>query len=274
MEHRFENWLLVSDVDGTLAWGQQIPERNRQALRQFVEEGGRFTLATGRGFCALRALMKDLPVNAPVITLNGVTLVQPETGEALDTVPLSPAAIPLTRTIMARHPETGVFVVDDSRYYIARRPDFPDPLVEDRLRTFEADGTYVMYPLPMIPRPWHKVIFVHPPEKLEELQQEIRELCPPEMYIVRTDVSYLELVPTGINKGTALTRVAQMLDIPLERTVAVGDQENDRELLEAAGLAAAPSGAAPCILELADFVAGPCDQGAVADVIEELARRV
>lgn len=274
MQQRFQNWLLVSDVDGTLAWGQEVPERNRQALRQFVEEGGRFTLATGRGFCALRALMADLPVNAPVITLNGVALVQPDSGEVLEVTPLSQAAIPLTRTIMARHPETGIFVVDDSRYYIARRPDFPDPLVEDRLRTFEADGTYVMYPLPMIPRPWHKVIFVHPPERLEELQQEIQALCPPEMYIVRTDVSYLELVPTGINKGTALSQVARMLQIPLEHTVAVGDQENDRELLQASGLAAAPSGAAPCILELADFVAGPCQEGAVADVIEELARRL
>ncbi|MBQ1272136.1 MAG: HAD hydrolase family protein, partial [Clostridia bacterium] len=63
---RFDGILICSDVDGTLAEGKNIPEKNLEALRYFQSEGGLFTLATGRP--AGYESVLGVPLNAPVIT--------------------------------------------------------------------------------------------------------------------------------------------------------------------------------------------------------------
>ena len=49
MEKTFENWLVVSDIDGTLNNKiRKLPKRNYDAIKKFTELGGNFTLASGR----------------------------------------------------------------------------------------------------------------------------------------------------------------------------------------------------------------------------------
>ena len=55
---KFDGVLLASDFDNTLVWTEdalrqgtampQVPERNREALRYFMANGGRFAISTGR----------------------------------------------------------------------------------------------------------------------------------------------------------------------------------------------------------------------------------
>jgi len=58
----------------------------------------------------------------------------------------------------------------------------------------------------------------------------------PEARLVMTRTDYLELIPAAASKGVALRHLCEHLDVPLGRTIAVGDQENDLEMIEAAGL--------------------------------------
>lgn len=68
-------WLVFSDLDGTLGIeGQQIPLRNRQAIRRFVENGGRFGICTGRSPESARDFLQDIPVNAPSVVNGGCAL--------------------------------------------------------------------------------------------------------------------------------------------------------------------------------------------------------
>ena len=49
MEKTFENWLVVSDIDGTLNNKiRKLPKRNYDAIKKFTDLGGNFTLASGR----------------------------------------------------------------------------------------------------------------------------------------------------------------------------------------------------------------------------------
>jgi HAD superfamily hydrolase (TIGR01484 family) len=72
---KFSGYLLVSDLDGTL-FGENhtIPENNIKAINYFIENGGYFTVATGRGIVACEMLIKSLPKNAPGILFNGAVL--------------------------------------------------------------------------------------------------------------------------------------------------------------------------------------------------------
>lgn len=68
----FSDILLTVDYDRTLtAPDSSIPERNLEAIRYFVENGGAFTVNTGRSVPMTRAFRDIVPVNAPLLLYNG-----------------------------------------------------------------------------------------------------------------------------------------------------------------------------------------------------------
>ena len=68
----FSDILLTVDYDRTLtAPDSTIPERNLQAIRYFMEQGGAFTVNTGRSLPMTKAFRDIVPVNAPLLLYNG-----------------------------------------------------------------------------------------------------------------------------------------------------------------------------------------------------------
>ena len=75
MEKTFENWLVVSDIDGTLNNKiRKLPKRNYDAIKKFTELGGNFTLASGRLQSSLERNYNRITPNQPAIVLNGAGL--------------------------------------------------------------------------------------------------------------------------------------------------------------------------------------------------------
>ena len=69
---RFDDVLITADFDYTLtALDGTIPQRNLEAIRYFMENGGHFTVNTGRSAVAAKKLMEKVPVNAPFLMYNG-----------------------------------------------------------------------------------------------------------------------------------------------------------------------------------------------------------
>ena len=84
-----------------------------------------------------------------------------------------------------------------------------------------------------------------------------------------SSMRYLEFNAPGVNKGQALAWLARYLGIPLEKTIAIGDNENDMEMIKMAGLGIAVQNALPDVKEAADVVTTKdFSQGAVAEAIE------
>ena len=78
----------------------------------------------------------------------------------------------------------------------------------------------------------------------------------------------LELSPAGVTKGSGLLALADLLGVPREATVALGDADNDLPMLAAAGLAVAMGNANESVLAAADVVVADNDHGGVAEAIE------
>ena len=69
---KFSGWLLFSDLDETLLNHQkEISAENRKALDYFTQEGGMFSIATGRSEVISRKFTQILPINHPAIIYNG-----------------------------------------------------------------------------------------------------------------------------------------------------------------------------------------------------------
>ena len=71
----FKDYLLVTDLDGTLLDSQKkISAENKAAIDEFINGGGIFTIATGRGYNMALPIMQMLKVNAPAIIFNGCAI--------------------------------------------------------------------------------------------------------------------------------------------------------------------------------------------------------
>ena len=88
--------------------------------------------------------------------------------------------------------------------------------------------------------------------------------------ILRSERTFFEVLPSGIDKGVAITRLAEHLNVPLAHTVALGDYDNDIAMLRAAGLGIAVSNACKAAIDAADYVTVSNEEHAIAQVIYDL----
>ena len=81
---KFEGYLLVTDFDDTFCpkHGAPVPEENRRAARRFMDEGGLFTIATGRDVRSYYSIRDKFTVNAPLVLSNGAVIFDGESGES------------------------------------------------------------------------------------------------------------------------------------------------------------------------------------------------
>ena len=109
-------------------------------------------------------------------------------------------------------------------------------------------------------------------ETREEAQAVLpRFLALKDVEVVQGCPENIEGTPRGIDKGSALLTLADRLGIPREATAAIGDSENDRTMLEKAGVAAVMANGMPQIKALADLVSeNDCDHDGIAELFRRL----
>ena len=116
--------------------------------------------------------------------------------------------------------------------------------------------------------------FVVPGEvdRISVLLGELSALLADRALVLTSKPYFLEVLPLGADKGSALERLAGLLGLPLERTMAIGDAMNDMGMIRAAGIGCAPANAIPEVKAAARYISGLTnDEDAVADLVERLA---
>jgi hypothetical protein len=116
-----------------------------------------------------------------------------------------------------------------------------------------------------------KGLFIGHRRDLVVLRADLEGLLGDDARLVHTAEHYLELLPVASTKGAALAHLAAHLGVPLDRVVAVGDHDNDLEMVEVAGLGVAMAHAPESVRAVADRVApAPADGGLLRLLAEVL----
>jgi hydroxymethylpyrimidine pyrophosphatase-like HAD family hydrolase len=113
-----------------------------------------------------------------------------------------------------------------------------------------------------------KLVAVGDPDALSALERELKPRFAGRLFISKSLPFFLEFAHPDVSKGSGLAFVAERLGFTAEETVAGGDGENDRELLDWAGFAVAVANAHPDVLERADLVVPPVQDEGVAALLE------
>lgn len=259
--------LIVFDLDGTLIDDSlTIDPDLGAALKRAAARGLRVTIATGRMPAAVERYSAELDIRAPIIFHNGALIRHPETGEDLLTLHLPRGILGRAWPVIAEAPVHPLFFRDDRLYCVDRTPPVREYCEEEDLRVhvvddaagFLAQGSFV------------KSLLIGPPDVLDILRPSLEATVGEDARCLRTRSKYLELVPPTASKGAALMRLCHYLEVPMERIIAVGDQENDIEMLRVAGLGIAMPHAPEPVRRAADRVAPLPDAGGLLALLREL----
>ncbi len=261
--------LLVFDLDGTLLdTSHRLPASISNSLLQLRESGVEITLATGRIFAAASPFIRQLRVQTPAILYNGALISTP-TGEVLFESRLDRRAA-CDALLLARsypvHPQ--LYLKPDDGFFYAREvtPPIEAFAAKDGIPPVVV-GDLASY-LDKVRKDPMKLLIIGEREDLISLRNAYRRIHPrPEC--VLSEHNFLEILAPSVSKGDALRRLSAMLTIPLEETVAFGDNLNDLEMLLTAGTGVAMASAPEEMRQKADLVVDD-----LARFLEQLAARV
>ncbi|MBI3625883.1 MAG: HAD family phosphatase [Candidatus Rokubacteria bacterium] len=225
--------LVVLDLDGTILDRSMILDPALvAAVRKAVGRGCAVTLATGRMPAATRRYWEELGIRAPVILYNGALVREPTTGRNLSVTGLPPGLPWTLYEIYANAPVHPLFYRDDALYCLE-----PTHAVLTYCREMGVEAERIPEPESFLETgSFIKCLFIGHPADLSTLRAELTPATGSAARLVLSRTDYLELLPSGVSKGEALKVVARHLGIPPARTIAVGDQENDLEMIQGAGV--------------------------------------
>lgn len=260
--------ILLSDLDGTLLDShKQITDTDREAIERFMALGGHFTVATGRTIQSFEQFLSIIAIKEPVIMYNGAAIYDYAGNSALYTHPLPEGCRGMTAALLEAMPEAGGEVLRTDGTYVFRNTDYQQlhtrlcGIVPEyaELEDIEEGG-------------WLKVLFSLAPEDVTHLELLTRHFgFDKQVSFVRSADIFLEMLPLGVSKGSALEQYRKLPGYEGFTFVSVGDFDNDIEMIKAADLGACPANAEEDVRAAADLVLSKTnDEGAVAELIDHI----
>ena len=237
--------------------------RTRDALMRTRASGTHVVIVTGRMFRAVRPYLEQAGLDDLVVCYQGAVVADPGTGEFLLHVPVPLAG---AREAMDAVLAAGFHLncyVDDQLYVADVTPE------ARRYADFQHLEIHAVGDLrAWLDRDPTKLVAVGDPLALDALEAELKPRFDGRLFISKSLPYFLEFAHPGVNKGSGLAFVADREGFGPEETVACGDGENDRELLDWAGFGVAVANAHEEVLARADLVVPSVQEEGVADLLE------
>lgn len=268
----FSDILLTADYDRTLTDPNgQVPARNLEAIEYFIENGGAFTVNTGRSLPQSAPVRENIPMNAPFLCYNGSLAIDGENNILFQ----YPIELPMLETLDAvckAFPDLNVdlhglqahvgfqpvgcwqeyYAARKCRYFLSHESDDYGPFLKFNVYGCLRDDTFYQ-------------VFSGEPEEIARVDEAaawLEKTYGDKLTVFRAGARVLNVHAPNVSKLRAARQLQQELGRKI--LVCVGDAENDLPMLYGADYAFCPSDSA-----IADRFSNvcPCADGAVADVI-------
>lgn len=277
--------ILFTDLDGTLLMDDKsISAVDLAAVQKLIAAGHKFVMTTGRPLAAVIPLAEKygfMEEGSFLVSFNGGLIYDCGRRESILNRFISPADVKFImdeahKRGMHAHTYAGDLVVSEyeteqlKTYCRIMNMDYL--IVDDICKFFEqgAAGGAPEKPINVVVKPPIKVNIITPFEhsSLESFRSDMRKHTEGKLFDVFSKPEMLEFSHLQSNKGDALRFMANLFQEPIEDTLAVGDEENDLPMIEAAGVGVAMANASEVVREKADYVTKlDNNHGGIAEVI-------
>ena len=268
--------LIATDLDGTLLDEEKkVPEENMAMLRKCAEHGIEIVPATGRTVKGIPETLKTLPGVRYVIATNGAVVADLKEDRILDTCRL-PVEIAVKIMELARDSHDDIMYdayiegngytrqefMDNIRRYVKT-----EGMVALVMRTRKAVSDSIAY-VKEQGKPVDKInLYFADMDARARMRETLKGI---KGILVSSSIpNNLEINAEGADKGSALLRLAELLHIKREETMAFGDGENDISMIAMAGIGVAMENGVDQVRAAADHVTGTNEEAGVAAAIRK-----
>lgn len=265
------NKILFVDLDATLLCDDKsVSKRNREAIRQMLAEGHYIALATGRPVESGRIVARELGLTLPgcyMVAFNGAVLYDCSADRVLlkRSIPID-----VVQELFERAKKAGIYVQTYTNTdiitmkhtreldYYREKSKLSYKLSDNVLDLLEEEPQKVL------------MIALEHGERLIKFRKENLRWEQGKCSSFFSCTEYLEYCPLDTSKGTGVEYLTQILNMPIDATVAVGDEQNDIAMLKAAHIGVAMKNGIQELKDIADYVTeNDNNHDAIAEVIEK-----
>lgn len=263
--------LIATDIDHTLLNKQhELTPRTEKALRDAMAQGAQIVLATGKTMYSAQTIIRKLNLTTPGIYGQGTVAYNPD-GTLRHQYVHEPA---VARQVITFTEDRGFSVAAYSGDRLLLRRSHP--AFEDMMKRYGEPPPVIVGPLQNIMDsvPVNKLVVFsfedNAPRAITALRWQLSmQIDPSAARLLQAGVSQMiEVLPPGAGKGPMLKTLLKDLDIRSDEVMAIGDAENDIEMLQLAAIGVAVGNAGQHVKDVADYIAPSHDEDGVADAIE------
>lgn len=263
--------LIVSDFDGTLIDNKQrVLPHVRTAIEEYVSCGGVFAVCTGRMLRSILPQVRALGLKGIVVAHQGSVIAEIESGRIIknggmdfgEVAEVCRAMEELDCTFNLYSDENLFTNIPKSNKYLKLYETIigvEAEYIDERLSDFALRNKLFC----------QKAACLVMPKERDALYKNLSEKLSEKFDVTCSADCLVEVSSKKENKGEALKFLASYYGIPIEKTVAAGDNLNDLSMIEVAGVGVAVGNATPELKAAADFISVSNNDGALAQIINK-----
>ena len=264
--------MIACDLDETLlqTWDKKVSQKNREAIQKAAERGVRFVVTTGRGYETVDGTLEEIGLKDKagqyVISFNGGAITE-NAGHRL--MHFEGISFARAEELFARGMtyDVGIHVYTKDTVYVYNLTENEQKFLQGRMAIEPFDDRNLDF---LKGQDIVKCLYVNTDfSYLKRIETEMADLIS-DMEVSFSSNRYIEFNKRGVNKGNGLRRLAELLDIDMADTIAVGDNYNDLSMIQAAGLGVGVANTVEEMKGECDYItSATCDESAIAEVVEK-----
>ena len=258
--------MIATDIDGTiLNWSGEFSPRVVECIKELTAQGIKVVLVTGRMNAAASKIAKDLGLQTPVVSYQGGLI--KEINNRCDTLYQSDVNSNTAKSIIqwARKNNVHINLYMNDVLYVEEDNETIQRYTKARFINYKVcsfDDLEI--------KNVNKILGIdfNNADRVTNWVSELKEKHP-NLYIVKSTPYFCEIAENTATKGCAVKFLQNLWDIKKEETLAIGDQDNDIELLKSAGIKVAMGNASDALKQYADYITDHVDEDGWVKALEK-----
>ena len=259
--------MLVTDIDGTiLGKSLKLTPKTIESFRRLKSIGVKTVLATGRMYRATVPIAKELGIDDPLITYQGGFIKEP----SLEAKPLRAIFLERDLTLeiadFVKQQNIHLNLYADDTLFVEQKNQIIERYCANVNCTYSLTKDFRNIDFKGV----HKLLAIdNDAGKISELTANLLAKYGDRAYITNSTPYYCEISSPKATKGEAVKFLADLWKIKEEEIFAIGDQDNDIELLRNAGIKIAMGNSSEGLKKKADFITDDVDDDGFVKAVEK-----
>lgn len=261
-----KNTIFLCDMDGTLLRDDStVSQKSKDSISKWIQKGGHFGIATGRGHINAATFLEGVQINAPCIYYNGSMLYDEVKKEVVKVKSMPQEKLKdVLSWVVKTYPKVMVHVYGlEICHIVSKEEDADQVILREHLPASFSDLEDISN------EPWIKILFAGKSHELKAIEEKLQQKLNDDVRWVYSLDIYLEILPIGVSKGNMVPKLKELHGKDA-KIIALGDYYNDIEMIKEADFGIAMGNAPEDFKRLADHVTLSNEEDGVSKVLEDL----